>query len=140
MRSLHLKGCGLDEEAPCEAASGAVGPFEGENSFVSTDSSGWTWVTVDGVTMRFRSFRSSGSARASDSDGGLVAPMPGSVVAVHVEIGGAVGEGDPILTIEAMKMEQTLASPIKGIVEAVNVVPGELIDAGVEVARVGKSD
>ena len=140
MRSLHLKGCGIDEEAPSGSASSDVVPLEGTTSFVSTDASGWTWVTVDGVTMRFRSFRSSRSTHTSDSDGRLLAPMPGSVVAVHVGEGDVVSKGDPILTIEAMKMEQTLSSPIDGFVEAVNVVPGESVDAGIEAAIVRKSD
>ncbi len=140
MKSLHLKGCGIDEEAPSRGVSSDAMPLEGTTSFVSTDASGWTWVTVDGVTMRFRSFRSSRSDRSSDSDGRLFAPMPGSVVAVHVGEGDVVSKGDPILTIEAMKMEQTLASPIDGFVEAVNVIPGELIDAGMEAAIIQKSN
>ncbi|MAK77963.1 MAG: hypothetical protein CL992_01605 [Euryarchaeota archaeon] len=140
MRSLHLKGCGIDEEAPFEGVSSGAMPLEGTTSFVSTDASGWTWVTVDGVTMRFRSFRSSRLDRSSDSDGRLFAPMPGSVVAVHVGVGDVVSKGDPILTIEAMKMEQTLASPIDGFVEVVNVIPGESIDVGVEAAIIQKSN
>ena len=54
-------------------------------------------------------------------------------------MGEVVSLGDPILTIEAMKMEQTLTSPIDGVVEAVNVAPGELVVAGFEAARIAKS-
>ena len=102
MRSLHLKGCGLDEETLSEVVTGATTTFQGENSCVSTDASGWTWVTVDGITLRFRSYRRSRSSSSSELDGGLAAPMPGSVVAVHVGVGEVVSLGDPILTIEAM--------------------------------------
>ena len=140
MRSLHLKGCGIDEETPMKGVSDDIPLLQGEHSFVSTDASGWTWVTVDGITMRFRSTRASRSAASSDSDGGLITPMPGSVVAVHVEIGDTVARGDPIITIEAMKMEQTLASPIDGVVDVLNVDQGESIDAGIEAARIKKSD
>jgi len=140
VRSLNLKGCGFDEELPVANLSGAAMSLEGVFSFVSTDAMGWTWVTVDGITMRFRSFRTSKTSHSSDSDGRLLSPMPGSVVAIHVEPGDVVAKGDAILTIEAMKMEQTLASPIDGVVEAVNVALGNSIDAGFEAAQVIYSD
>ncbi|MEB3067593.1 acetyl-CoA carboxylase biotin carboxylase subunit [[Mycobacterium] vasticus] len=47
----------------------------------------------------------------------IVSPMPGSVIALHVEPESPVAEGDPVVVVEAMKMEHTLAAPISGRVE-----------------------
>jgi pyruvate carboxylase len=42
------------------------------------------------------------------------APMPGTVIGVHCKVGDAVTEGDPLLTLEAMKMETVLRAPAAG--------------------------
>lgn len=55
------------------------------------------------------------------------APMPGLVLAVHVTPGQAVGAGDPLLVLEAMKMENELRAPADGVVRAVHVTPGEAV-------------
>lgn len=47
----------------------------------------------------------------------IVSPMPGSVIAVHVASESPVAEGDPVVVVEAMKMEHTLAASIGGRVE-----------------------
>ncbi len=62
--------------------------------------------------------------------GSLVAPMPGSVVRVLVEAGAAVAKGDPLVVLEAMKMEHTVASPTDGTVIEVQVAAGQQVDAG----------
>lgn len=57
--------------------------------------------------------------------GGLVrSPMPGTVAAVVVAAGQAVVAGDPLVMVEAMKMEHTLAAPIDGVVSEMRVEPG----------------
>jgi len=62
--------------------------------------------------------------------GGLTAPMPGCVVEVLVSEGDPVERGQPLLKLEAMKMEQVIASPAKGIVTRVHFSVGEQVDAG----------
>jgi acetyl/propionyl-CoA carboxylase alpha subunit len=62
--------------------------------------------------------------------GSLVAPMPGAVVRVLVEGGATVAKGDPLVVLEAMKMEHTVASPIDGVVSEVRVTAGQQVDAG----------
>jgi propionyl-CoA carboxylase alpha chain len=49
--------------------------------------------------------------------------MPGTVVAVAVQVGQAVEAGDPLITVEAMKMEHTLRAPAPGVVTEVRVAP-----------------
>ncbi len=52
------------------------------------------------------------------------APMPGVLLRYEVEVGQTVGEGDPVVVLEAMKMENTLPSPIAGTVRALPHEPG----------------
>lgn len=59
----------------------------------------------------------------------LKPPMPGSIVKVEVEIGQEVNEGEPLIILEAMKMETTLYSSISGIITEVNVKAGEQVPA-----------
>ncbi|SHI71505.1 Biotin-requiring enzyme [Hymenobacter daecheongensis DSM 21074] len=51
----------------------------------------------------------------------LKAPMPGLIVAIRVEPGQAVLKGDPLLVLEAMKMENILKAPTDGVVGAIKV-------------------
>ena len=62
-------------------------------------------------------------------------PMPGIVVAVHVQPGGLVDAGSPLATIEAMKMEHVVAAPGAAQVEAVLVSAGEQVERGRPVVR-----
>jgi biotin carboxyl carrier protein len=56
--------------------------------------------------------------------------MPGSVVRVLVEPGAAVAKGQPLVVLEAMKMEHTVASPADCTVTEVQVAAGQQVDAG----------
>jgi propionyl-CoA carboxylase alpha chain len=68
--------------------------------------------------------------------GSLVAPMPGAVVRVLVEAGDTVAAEQPLVVLEAMKMEHTVTSPGPGVVAGVHVVAGQEVDAGVVLAVV----
>jgi 3-methylcrotonyl-CoA carboxylase alpha subunit len=59
--------------------------------------------------------------------GKLTAPMPGKVVAVRVAIGAQVKKGQPLIIVEAMKMEHTITAPMDGIVEAINANVGDQV-------------
>ncbi len=67
-------------------------------------------------------------ARARGADA-LAAPMPGQVIAVHVRPGQRVRAGEPLLTLEAMKMEHTLRAPHDGVVAAIHARVGEQVAA-----------
>jgi acetyl/propionyl-CoA carboxylase alpha subunit len=60
----------------------------------------------------------------------LAAPMPGTVIRVAVRAGDAVAAGDPLLVLEAMKMETPLASPYDATVKAVHVEEGDRVERG----------
>jgi len=64
--------------------------------------------------------------------GRLIAPMPGRVTQLLVQAGDAVRRGEPLMIIEAMKMEHTVAAPVDGIVDAVRFAVGDLVDEGAE--------
>ena len=70
------------------------------------------------------------------AEGSLLAPMPGSVVAVHVEVGAAVAEGQPLLVMEAMKMQHTIAAPRAGTVTELAASVGQQVEAGTVLAVV----
>jgi len=66
----------------------------------------------------------------TNSTGELVAPMQGTVIGYAVEPGARVAEGDPIVTLEAMKMENTLRAPIAGTVSSTGTTPGTVVQPG----------
>jgi propionyl-CoA carboxylase alpha chain len=68
--------------------------------------------------------------------GSTVAPMPGRVVAVFVAAGDQVAAGQPLLTLEAMKMEHQIVAPHAGTVAEVHVHPGQQLDGGQPLLKV----
>ncbi|MDN2501096.1 acetyl/propionyl-CoA carboxylase subunit alpha, partial [Nocardia nova] len=70
------------------------------------------------------------------AEGSLLAPMPGSVIRLGAEVGAAVEKGQPILWLEAMKMEHTIAAPAAGVLTELNVVAGQQVDVGAVLAVV----
>ena len=64
--------------------------------------------------------------------GSLVAPMPGTVVRVAEDLaeGAAVQAGQPLLWLEAMKMEHKITAPVTGTLTALDVVPGQQVTVG----------
>ena len=66
----------------------------------------------------------------------VVAPLPGTVVAILVEEGASVEKGAAILTLEVMKMEQTLRAPFAGIVKQLKCKVGDIVQEGVELAEI----
>ena len=60
----------------------------------------------------------------------VVAPMPGSVLRVHVGLDAPVAAGDPVVTLEAMKMEHVVAAPIEGRVGDIRVRPADQVTRG----------
>ena len=72
--------------------------------------------------------------------GSLVAPMPGSVVRVAVAVGDRVSAGQPVLWLEAMKMQHQVSAPADGVVTALPVAVGAQIEVGAVLAVVGESE
>jgi 3-methylcrotonyl-CoA carboxylase alpha subunit len=83
--------------------------------------------TLDFVFERERE----GTRRAGGGAfGGLEAPMPGVITKVMVVVGEEVTKGQPLLALEAMKMEHMIRAPRAGHVRKVSASPGQMVQAG----------
>ncbi|WP_163339059.1 pyruvate carboxylase subunit B [Desulfopila sp. IMCC35008] len=80
----------------------------------------------------------SAPAPAASADGTvLAAPMPGMVVRFEKKVGDTVKQGDTILILEAMKMENALVAPCDGTINAVNFAVGDSVVKGATLAVIG---
>jgi 3-methylcrotonyl-CoA carboxylase alpha subunit len=69
------------------------------------------------------------------AEGGLTAPMPGKVIALIAKPGDAVEKGAPLLILEAMKMEHTIAAPAAGTVKDFRFAVGDQVTDGAELVE-----
>ena len=93
-------------------------------------------VFDDGDVIEFRRRKAAAGAGGSASDGGLRAPMPGKIVAAPAKAGDVVTKGQPIVVLEAMKMEHALTAPFDGVVAEFNVAVGDQVTDGAVLAVV----
>lgn len=106
----------------------------------SAERAGARWLHLDGATLAIRI--ESGVARRSQArrPRGLEVPMPGAVTQVAVSEGEIVTAGQPIVVVEAMKMEHVIRAPHAGRVVGLRVRQGEQVDAGAVVAELRPVD
>ena len=78
----------------------------------------------------------SGSGSGPASDGSLRAPMPGKIVATPAKPGDTVTKGQPVVVLEAMKMEHALIAPFDGVVGEIGVSVGDQVAADAVLATV----
>jgi acetyl-CoA/propionyl-CoA carboxylase biotin carboxyl carrier protein len=72
----------------------------------------------------------------ADGPARLVAPMPGSVLAVHAAVGESVSAGDAVVTLEAMKMEHVVVAPVDGRLTELLVRPADQVTRGQDLALI----
>jgi geranyl-CoA carboxylase alpha subunit len=96
------------------------------------------YVLYQGITLavRDRTLAAPATAASTGSDGKVRAAMNGRVVAVLVQPGERVTAGQPVMTLEAMKMEHVHTAPIAGTISAIDVVEGEQVTTGKIVAEI----
>jgi len=70
------------------------------------------------------------SVRPASGDGRVKAPIPGLIARLHVDQGQIVESGQPLLVLEAMKMENEIRAPRAGVVRQVAVKPGQTVTLG----------
>ncbi len=75
-----------------------------------------------------------------DTGAQITAPMPGKIISVHVSEGETVRKGQPLVVLEAMKMEHTLSAGRDAAIEAVGVAPGDQVDEGAVVVTLRAED
>ncbi|RAV11021.1 acetyl/propionyl-CoA carboxylase subunit alpha [Mycolicibacterium sp. GF69] len=112
------------------AVAGVDRPFEvtrhGQDVFVESPTGSVHLVALP----RF------GNPDDSVAHGSLLAPMPGSVLRIGAAVGDTVTAGQPLVWLEAMKMEHTVAAPSDGVLAELNVETGQQVDVGFVIARV----
>ena len=97
-----------------------------------------TWVFVDGQVARLDAVANAPTRGRTKGrgDGGVMAPMPATVVSLNAAPGQAVNEGDTLIVLEAMKMELPIKSPRSGTIKAVHCAKGDLVQPGVNLLEI----
>jgi biotin carboxyl carrier protein len=78
--------------------------------------------------------------KRAEKEHSLGAPMPGSVLLIHVAVGDHVTRGASLVTLEAMKMEHQIIAPFDGIVESISCAEGEMVQPGVDLIAVAPEE
>jgi acetyl/propionyl-CoA carboxylase alpha subunit len=94
---------------------------EGDEVFVHAAGRAWRVTAIDAVDAAH------GHGVGDDA---VIAPMPGTVVAVPVSAGTAVRRGDVLIVLESMKLETSLKAPRDGVVASAPLAPGATFDRG----------
>jgi biotin carboxyl carrier protein len=97
--------------------------LEGDVAHIHLDGRAWRVEFVDAVER----YAHTGHAGADDL---IIAPMPGSVVAVNVAAGDSVAAGQVLLVIESMKLETAIKAPRAGTIDAVHVAQAATFNKG----------
>jgi acetyl-CoA/propionyl-CoA carboxylase biotin carboxyl carrier protein len=100
------------------------------------------WLSTAGDTWELTALRETieHAGPAAAGTGEVTSPMPGRVIAVHVTAGQSVEEGQPLLSVEAMKMEHVLRASVAGTVREVLVGPGDPVKVDQPVAFVDQDN
>jgi biotin carboxyl carrier protein len=87
------------------------------------------WLDGETQTIRYHDpVGYYGSHADGAADDTVLAPMPGTVIAVNSKPGDTIGRGDTLLVIESMKLETAVKAPRDGVVETVHVAVGQAFD------------
>jgi len=106
-----------------------------------TDLDGGVLISAEGQSFFFTLARAGGSFDLSGvSDGAVLSPIPGSIVAVEIAEGDQVKRGQKLVVLSAMKMELALNAPFDGIVADLKAVAGTNVSEGIVLLRVEKKD
>ncbi|MGX7824407.1 acetyl/propionyl/methylcrotonyl-CoA carboxylase subunit alpha [Actinokineospora sp. 24-640] len=92
--------------------------LDGETLWLAAD--GHAWAVAEHSLLE-------GGAGAAGAGGPITSPMPGTVLVVKVAVGEAVTAGQPLLVVEAMKMEHTITATADGVVSELSVRPGQQV-------------
>jgi acetyl/propionyl-CoA carboxylase alpha subunit len=95
-----------------------------------------TIVFHRGEAFVFREPQSLSASAGVASEGAIRAPMPGRLMAVHVANGAAVVKGQPLVSVEAMKMEHTLRAPCDGVVAGLSHKLGDQVSEDTQLLQI----
>jgi len=91
---------------------------------------------ADGFARRYVLDEPRGSGHSAASDGAILSPMPGRIIAVEVKAGDAVTKGQKLVMLEAMKMEHSLTAPFDGVVAELNAEVGAQVQVEALLVRI----
>ncbi len=94
----------------------------------------------DGFAFLVSEYRPGLAGAGTASDGAILSPMPGKIIAVSVADGAAVSKGDKLVTLEAMKMEHSLTAPFDGTVTELNAEEGGQVSEGTLLVQIEASE
>ena len=97
-------------------------------------------ISEGGQSWSFTRWRADGLAAGGAGDGAILSPMPGRIIAVAVTEGQAVNAGQPLVTLEAMKMEHVLTAPFDGVVADLKAETGGQVAEGIALVRIVAED
>ncbi len=97
-------------------------------------------ISEGGQSWSFTRWRADGLAAGGAGDGAILSPMPGRIIAVAVTEGQAVSTGQPLVTLEAMKMEHVLTAPFDGVVADLKAETGGQVAEGIALVRIVAED
>jgi 3-methylcrotonyl-CoA carboxylase alpha subunit len=120
----------LLDGVPLDIALDGQGTGDGETSVL---------VAENGKVWQLAQWRVDGVGHHGAHDGEILSPMPGKVISVEVAAGQTVTKGQKLLTLEAMKMEHTLAAPFDGTVAQLTVTPGDQVQVEALLVRIEPS-
>jgi biotin carboxyl carrier protein len=108
-------------------------PNRNIEAFVEAKESGTYDIQIEGNHLNAQVAVGTKKSRPSTDDGSgrIVAPMPGLIIDIMVEIGEQVKKGQTLIIQEAMKMQMKLRSPLDGIVTGISTLAGQQVEKGV---------
>lgn len=89
-----------------------------------------TYVSYKGRSYKIEKVSRSRHIVGGESNGECRAPMPGQIVEITANVGDALKDGDRVLILEAMKMQQSITAPHDGTLQSVGVAVGDQVDEG----------
>ena len=104
---------------------------DGETSWLGRDGRAWALTAERPAPLR--------AGRAGVADATVRSPMPGTLLAVHVTEGGQVTAGQPLLIVEAMKMEHVVTAPADGVVTELTARVGQQVRLDEALAVIGSA-
>ncbi|MFL0247259.1 biotin/lipoyl-containing protein [Candidatus Clostridium stratigraminis] len=99
-------------ETAASLADNEINPSDSKNGAASTEKSASAGTTIE-------------------------APMPGSIISIKVKVGDIVKKNQPLLILEAMKMENEIVSPVDGRVISIGVSNGQSVNPGEMLVQIG---
>ena len=95
-------------------------------------------IEIEGSSVGDTSVSKRKKTNRGKKSGTISSTIPGKVVSISAKEGQMVSEGDVVMILEAMKMQNEIKSPIDGIVKEINCTPGERVEGNVTLVRIDR--